>query len=209
MRTPAACLLALAAAFSAAFSAASAAAFEVPEADVHVVDAHRVDGAALVLNNAVLFEATVLAIDVYVAALYLTARTARPDEILACAGPQRLDLRFMRDVDRDQLVPKWRSEVERRARRRKALDRHRPAIDALFASYPGVREGQIMSFTWRPAHGLEVAVDGRVRGLVASDASFCELFFSGFVGKEALYPTMREGLLARPRPPAAGATALE
>lgn len=172
-------------------------AFDVPDTDLTVVDTHRVDGATLVLNNAVLFEATVLAIDVYIAALYLPTRTARPAEILACPGPLRLDLRFMRDVDRDQLVERWQQEVEKRAKRRKALDLHRPAITALFALFPGMRDGQTLSFIWRPTLGLEVMIDRKVRGLVAGDPTFCALFFSGFVGPESLYPDMSEGLLAR------------
>jgi hypothetical protein len=180
-----------------AISTRPAHAFDVPDTDITVVDTHRVDGTTLVLNNAVLFEATVLAIDVYVVSLYLPIRTARPADILACPGALRLDLRFMRDVDRDQLVERWQQEVEKRARRRNALALHKPAITALFALLPGIREGQTLSFIWRPTQGLEVAVNGRSRGLVPGDRTFCALFFSGFVGPESLYPDMSEGLLAR------------
>jgi len=178
-------------------SPAPAGAYEVPEAEVEVDDAHRVDGARLVLNNAVLLEATVLAIDVYVAALYLPAKTSDPARILSCDGPRRLDLRFMRDIDRDQLVERWKAEVIARAKRRKAYGTYRGAIDALFEAYRSVEEGQIMSFIWRPAKGIEVAFDGKTRRTIAGDAGWCALFFSGFVGPESKYEAMREGLLAR------------
>lgn len=209
MRTPAVSLAraarcaALAAALAPAMAATLAViarpahAFDVADTDLSVVDSHRVDGTALLLNNAVLFEATVLAIDVYIAALYLPIRTARPADILACPGPLRLDLRFMRDVDRDQLVERWQQEVEKRAKRRNALALHKPAITALFALFPAMREAQTLSFIWRPALGLEVMLDGKARGLVAGDRTFCALFFSGFVGPESLYPDMSKGLLAR------------
>lgn len=177
--------------------AAPAVAFEVPETDVRVVDAHRVDGARLILNNAVLLEATVLAIDVYVAALYLPIKMADPQRILACDGPRRIDLRFMRDIERDQLVTRWKAEVVARAKRRGVLSGYRGAVDALFDAYRAVEEGQIMSFTWVPEKGLEVAVDGAVRRTIGGDAGFCSLFFSGFVGPESKYEAMREGLLAR------------
>lgn len=174
-----------------------AAAYEVPEAEVTVADSHRVDGTRLVLNNAVLLEVTVLAVDVYVAALYLPAKSSDPARILACDGPRRIDLRFMRDIERDQLVERWKEEVIARAKRRSAFGRYRGAIDALFAAYRDVREGQVMSFVWRPGKGIEVALDGKTRATVAGDAGWCALFLSGFVGPEAKYEDMREGLLAR------------
>lgn len=176
---------------------ASVAAYEVPETEVTVADSHPVDGTRLVLNNAVLLEVTVLAVDVYVASLYLPAKTSDPARILACDGPRRVDLRFMRDIERDQLVERWKAEVITRAKRRSALSKYRGAIDALFAAYRAVEEGQVMSFTWRPGKGIEIAFDGKTRATVAGDAGWCALFFSGFVGPEAKYEDMREGLLAR------------
>ena len=52
-----------------------------------------------------------------------------------------------------------------------------PAL-AQFTSLIGdVKTGDVMSFTWRPGVGVEVAQDGKTRGSVPGDA-FARTFFT-------------------------------
>ncbi|MCA9539953.1 MAG: chalcone isomerase family protein [Myxococcales bacterium] len=171
--------------------ASSASAREV--SGVHVPERVSIAGQTLLLNGAALLEASIFKVDVYVAALYRLTKTRDARQVLGCAEPLYLDLRFMRDIGRDRLVGRWREEVEERAGGEVA--RHEAAINAFFSALPEVREGDHLQFTWLPGSGLRIAYQERQRALLPVDAAFCALFFSGFVGPKCQYESMRTGLV--------------
>lgn len=168
-------------------------------AGVNIPESITVDGAKLVLNGAVLLEATVLAVDVYVAALYRPSKTRNGLQIMKCDVPTRLRLTFMRDISRSQLVETWRDEFRSRARKAKAEVRQAAMIDRMFGLYPkdGVEEDRTMIFDWKPGAGLTISYAGRRLGMVKADAEFCSIFLDGYVGPNSNYEDMRAGLLGR------------
>src|SRR5262245_6798797 len=66
-----------------------------------------VGGRTLRLNGMGLREATILKVRVYVAGLYLVARSTDASQIIASEEPKRLVLDFVRDVGRGSLVEAW------------------------------------------------------------------------------------------------------
>src|SRR5262245_65111893 len=75
--------------------------------DVVLPDSISVHGKQLVLNGMGLREATMLKVDVYVAGLYLETRSSDPAQILQSNQTKRIVLRFVRDVDRKDVVKAW------------------------------------------------------------------------------------------------------
>src|SRR5262245_41409168 len=76
-------------------------------AGVRLPDQMTVEGRTLTLNGMGLREATILKVRVYVAGLYLVARSADASQIVASEEPKRLVLDFVRDVGRGSLVDAW------------------------------------------------------------------------------------------------------
>ena len=67
----------------------------------------QVEGKPLVLNGLGLRQATVLKVNVYVAALYVNSASGDPQTILQSATPKQLILHFLRDVDGGDLNEAW------------------------------------------------------------------------------------------------------
>jgi len=67
-------------------------------AGVSVPDQSQVESSTLVLNGLGLRQATILKVNVYVAALYTAKATSDPNAILGSNTPKQLVLHFVRDV---------------------------------------------------------------------------------------------------------------
>ena len=64
-----------------------------------------VAGHALVLNGVALRKKAVF--KVYVAGLYLTAKSTDADAVLAADAPRRLVMQFLRDVEKEKMCEAW------------------------------------------------------------------------------------------------------
>jgi Chalcone isomerase-like len=76
-------------------------------AGVSVPDQVQVEDSTLVLNGAGLRQATMLKVNVYVAALYTAKATSDPDAILGSSTPKQLVLQFVRTVGAADLNKAW------------------------------------------------------------------------------------------------------
>lgn len=160
---------------------------------VHVPETHQVDGQTLKLNGSALREATILGIDVYVISLYRLNKTRSSKAVLACDEPLHLAKRFMRDVDKSDMLPPWRKAVAERARRF-GVEMKRSA-KAMLRGIPDTLEGQTLAFTWRPGKGLEVSLDGRITARVDDPRpEFCKVVYAGYVGGLANEPAIAKAL---------------
>lgn len=162
---------------------------------VAVPESVDIDGRRLVLNGSALREATILGIDVYVISLYLPARTRSVDAVLACDGPVHLTKRFVRDVDRSDMVPPWREATLARGKRIGA-DVSRP-LEVLLGGLRDTRDGQTLGLTWHPEKGLRVTLDGRVTAEVSGvGPEFCKAVYTGYVGGMANEAKIASALMA-------------
>jgi chalcone isomerase-like protein len=172
--------------------AATASAGEL--AGVTLPDQIQIDARTLVLNGMGLREATFLKVDVYVAGLYLEAKSSDAGAILRSDQAKRLVMKFVRAVGRKDIVKAWDEGFKESA------GASLPALKdrvATFDSYMSdMANGAVMSFTYLPGSGVKVEVQGVVKGIIAG-ADFSEALFGIWLGPHPPNPGLKDGLLGR------------
>jgi hypothetical protein len=158
---------------------------------VQARDRMETDGHVLVLNGMGVREATVFNVNVYVASLYVESRSREANAILT-GGAKHLELRFVRDVDRSDLVDAMSSGFRQSAGG--AYGRLQARLSRLNGWLPDVDEGSRIAFTYVPGVGLRVTVGSRVRGVIDGD-DFARAFFAIWLGQNPPNPGLRAGLL--------------
>jgi hypothetical protein len=149
-------------------------------------------GNKLVLNGLGLRQATVFKVNVYVAALYVVKKSADPNAILDAAVPKELVLQFVRDVGASDISKGWSEGFEKNAKA------HLPALNdriAMLNSWMSdVKSGQRVTFVYQPGSGVQVDVNGTLKGTLKGD-DFANAFFSIWLGVEPPNPEIKAGLL--------------
>jgi hypothetical protein len=175
---------------TAAAAPAPAAASSVSLSGVRMPARVVVDGTPLYLNGAGVHAVTLFKVDVYVAALYLSQRTASAERILASSAPKQLSLLFKRNVSREELL-RAVGGLEGRAGG-PGLERR---IAELTRALTDIARGDVLTFTFTPEI-VEVRLNGRLRGQVA-DRAFANALLSAWLGPNPVSDSLKEGLLGR------------
>jgi len=134
-------------------------------------------GHSLVLNGAALRKKSI--IKVYVAGLYLPAKSQDADAILASDGPRELRMQFVRDVGKDKMCEAWDE----------SLKNNTPGADAqlqgefkeLCGFMQDLKKGDVMAFTYLPATGTAVEIAGQNKGTIAGKP-FADALFKSWIG---------------------------
>jgi len=161
-------------------------------AGVTMPDTIDVAGKHLHLNGLGLREATLLNVNVYVAGLYLERVSSNPQEIATSNQTKRLVLRFVRDVDRSDIVKAWNSGFKGNATVK--LPAIQGLIDRLNTWMTDFDKGDTLVFTYVPGTGVEVQVNNSVKGTLKSD-DFARSLFSIWVGPKPPNKGLKKGLL--------------
>jgi hypothetical protein len=155
-------------------------------------DQAQVEGKSLVLNGLGLRLATFLKVKVYVAALYVAKASPDPGAILTATTPTELILQFVRDVGASDITKGW---DEGFANNSKA---ELPALKDRIATLNGwmadVKTGQRLTFLVKPGEGVQVDVNGTVKGTIKGD-DFAKAFLSIWLGAQPPNPEVKAGLL--------------
>lgn len=162
----------LAVAFAPPVPAATVAGVELP-ATV------RVDDATLALNGAGL--RSKLMFKVYVGALYLAEKSGDAARLLAADQTRRMELHFLRDVSKTQLCDSWNEGLA--ANVPGAGSELTAAFGELCAAMADVGPGAILSLTYRPGAGTEVAIDGKATRTIAGKP-FADAVLACWIGPE-------------------------
>jgi hypothetical protein len=158
-------------------------------------DRTQVGTIALTLNGLGLRQATLLRVNVYVAALYLASKSTDANAILGSTTPKKLVLHFVRDVDAAELQKAWEEGFANNAKDQ--LPALQPRVDKLKSWMTDVKSGQQLTFTHRPGAGIEVDVNGTVKGTVEGD-DFARAFYSIWLGSRPPNAGLKAGLLGGP-----------
>jgi len=134
-------------------------------------------GQSLVLNGAALRKKSI--IKVYVAGLYLPAKSQDADAILAADAPRELRMQFVRDVGKDKMCEAWDE----------SLKNNTPGADAqlqaefkqLCGWMQDLKKGDVMTFSYAPATGTTVDIAGTKKGTIAGKP-FADALFKSWIG---------------------------
>lgn len=157
-------------------------------------DQMQADGATLTLNGLGLRQATILKVNVYVAALYVARRSSDPGVLLADA-PAELILQFVRDVGAGDITKGWNEGFDKNAK--SDLPALKDRIATLNGWMTDVKSGQRMVFSFKPGTGVQVTVNGVAKGTIKGD-DFAKAFLSIWLGPEPPNPEVKSGLLGGP-----------
>ena len=160
--------------------------------DVKMPDTVTVAGKTLRLNGMGIREATIFAIDVYVAGLYLPEKSQDARKIMDADVPKKLVLTFVRGVDSDDITDAFSDSFKR--------NKFGPDIQAqlkkLNSWVTEMKDGQTMSFTYEPGKGLTVVIEGKVKGTIPGK-KFQSSFLSIWLGPKPPNSGLKKGLLGK------------
>jgi hypothetical protein len=159
---------------------------------VNFPDEMQVDGTKLALNGLGLRLATMLKVKVYVAGLYVAKTSSDPNVLLASTAPSELVLQFVRDVDANDLTKAWSEGFEKSAKSQMAALKDR--IGMLNGWMADMKIGQRLSFVVKPGTGVEVNVNGAVKGTIKGD-DFAKALLAIWLGSDPPNPEIKTGLL--------------
>jgi hypothetical protein len=155
-------------------------------------DQAQVEGTPVVLNGLGLRQATAFKVNVYVAALYVAKASNDPSAILGSNSPYELILQFVRNVDAGDMSKAWEEGFAKNAKDQ--LPAFKERITTLQGWMADMKSGQRMTFTFKPGTGLQVNVNGAVKGTIKGD-DFAKAFLSIWLGADPPNPEIKVGLL--------------
>lgn len=110
-----------------------------------------------------------LFVTIYVGALYLPQPARDADAVFAMPGAKRFSMHFVhKEITADKLVPVWNTGFERNlpAEKFRAL---RPRIANFNGLFPTLRKGDRVDIDILPGRGVQVSINGTLRGKVSGD----------------------------------------
>jgi hypothetical protein len=161
------------------------------KAGVKLPDSYSLDGNSLVLNGLGLREATIFAVDVYVAGLYVPSKTKDASQILKADVPKHLTMKFVRDVGRDKQVEAWREGFKKNAKDYGAIE---AKVEKLLGWMADISDGESMSVSYVPGTGTSVSVKGEKKGTIEGE-DFQYALFRIYIGPNPPNDGLKTGLL--------------
>ncbi len=149
-------------------------------------------GKPVVLNGVGLCEWGLFKIDLYYAALYLEQKTASPKEIVQSDQVKRLELRFVRNLSKSQLVKAYTAAMKANAG--DDFSDYADALSEFNAMLCDVKKGCSLVTTYTPNAGLTVTLNGEDQGRVKCE-KFARKFFELYVGEKPPTKDLKAGLL--------------
>ena len=152
------------------------------------------DGPSLVLNGAGV--RVRLIFRVYVAALYLPARTADGEAILRGDQPKRLVLHMLRDLTPEQINATIRDALGETLTpaERQPLDARMARFRAIFDTMREVREGTQITLDYLPQSGTIVRINTEEKDRIPG-ADFNQALMRVWLGDRPRDPDLRNALL--------------
>ena len=152
----------------------------------------QIDGSTLTLNGLGLRQATILKVNVYVAALYVAKASSEAHALLGSNTPKELILHFVHNVSDDELKKAWEEGFVHNAKEQLAALQER--IEKLKGWMADMQSGQRLTFIHKPGVGIQVEVKGTVQGTIPGD-DFATAFLSIWLGPHPPNAGLKSGLL--------------
>ena len=149
----------------------------------------------LVLNGAGLRKRAFF--QVYVIGLYLTEKKTAAADAVGAAGPKRVAIHMLRDVDADQFsgaltdgMKNNHSEAEM-----KALEPRVKQLAAIMGEMKEAKKGMRITLDWAPAGGTQVTVEGNATGAPIPGEDFYRALLKIWLGENPVQADLKKALL--------------
>lgn len=136
----------------------------------------------------------------YAVGLYLPERATTLAQVLAQAGPKRLQLRMLQDVPAAEFVKALNKGMERNSPA-DAWPELAPRVQRLAEQITAsgrVRKGEVVDLDLDPTRGLLFARNGKLVGEPIPGVDFYAALLRAFIGEHPYDERMKAGLLAQP-----------
>ena len=134
---------------------------------------------------------------VYAAGLYLDRKARSYEEVTRAAGPKRMSITMLRDIDADELGKLFARGMEDNMDRG-AFAQLIPGImrmSQLFSQYKKLNAGDNFTLDWVPGQGLLISVKGQVQGAPFKEPEFFNAMMGIWLGRSPADWTLKNELL--------------
>jgi Chalcone isomerase-like len=161
----------------------------------------QVAGSTLGLNGAGIRYRFV--VKVYAAGLYLGTKAATPEAVLATAGPRRLHVVMLRDIDANELGRLFTRGMQDNAPREE-FSKSIPGtirMSDIFSAKKRLVAGENFSVDWVPGSGTTVLVNGKAQGEPIKEPEFFNALLRIWLGPNPADAQLKDALLGQaPKP---------
>jgi hypothetical protein len=170
---------------------ATPAAFAAKKGGISLPDSQKVAGDSLVLNGIGIREATVFNVDVYVAGLYVKAKTKSAAAVIDAKNPKKILMHFVRDVEAGDITEAYTEGFKKNGGKSMAA-----RVKKLNSWVVDMKEGDRMAIVYVPGKGTHLTVKGKKTASVAGD-KFAEVLFKIFFGPNPPNSGLKDGMLGK------------
>lgn len=155
----------------------------------------KVGGSALVLNGAGV--RTKQLFKIYAAGLYLTSNKTTTADVLSLGGAKRVKMVILRDLDSNSFASGFTTAFNNN---NSSVERTRifssiTQFNALFATVPVLKKGDVITLDWVPGKGLQCTRNDRAVGNDINDAAFYQALLKVWLGDRAVETALKTALL--------------
>eukprot|EP01035_Chromulina_nebulosa_P031592 gene31591-42131_t len=154
-----------------------------------------VNGATLKLNGAGL--RTKVIFKVYALGLYLPEKKSTVAEILAAEGPRRVKIVVLRELTSEEFGKAFMSGLNDntdQAERAKLVPQTKQ-FGEMFAMFPALKKGDVLTVDWIPGTGSQVMLNGKNVGGVLPDVAFYNAILRIWLGDKPVDSSLKPQLL--------------
>jgi hypothetical protein len=133
-------------------------------------------------------------VKVYVAGLYLPQKSSDAGAIIKVDEPKRIVMQFLHDASRKQMTDAFDESFKDNTP--DAEKTMKTDIDSFLGALEDVEVGEQMVFTYVPATGTTLAINGKDK-LTIAGAPFGQLVFSVWLGPKPPTASLKKGILGQ------------
>ena len=172
-------------------------AFGAEVAGVKIADVARSGATDLILNGAGL--RTKVFFKVYVVGLYLPAKKSAVTDALGAAGPKRVAIHMLRDVDAEDFTEALEKGIKDNHSEAefKAFGPRIGMLDAVMKEIKEAKTGMVILLDWIPGAGTQIVTDGKQRGKPIPGDDFYRALLRIWLGENPVEGDLKKALLGQ------------
>ncbi|MCJ7800530.1 MAG: chalcone isomerase family protein [Polaromonas sp.] len=176
---------------------ASALAVPVEISGIKLDEAVELQGKKLQLNGAGIRYKAIF--KVYVAGLYLEKKSGVPEEVYAAAGPKRMSVTLLREIDSKELGKSFTKAFEENTLRAE-MSRLIPGLlrmGQVFSDQKKMLAGESFTIDWVPGTGTVISVKGIPQGEAIKEPEFFNAMMRIWLGTKPADWKLKDELLGK------------